>query len=212
MDRIISIKPVQSNKTIELLVGTDSSIYINDYITVYIDEYDNACNINSDIDSDHDIVVAKDAITVEAIPVTSDNLYNFNYKVTLRNDNLYDIFTGTMKHFTLNCNTTNLVKQKIYGIYYDPNLLYDYELKKLKSYCSSCLDDCQLQTVMLITFKLQLMEQAIETVNNEDAIAAYTDLMRILDVPSSEKSNCLYYNNCSQCTLVKCDKYGCQRN
>lgn len=188
-----------------MLVGSDSSLLIDESVKLYIDEYDNICNINSDLDSDHNIVVSKDAITIEAIPNTTNSvLYNFNYKVTLSNDNLFDLFTGTMKQITLNCNTVSTVKEKICGIYYDPELLYDYELKKLQSYCSTCLDDHQIQTIVLITFKTQLMEQAIKTLNNEDALVAYSDLMRILDVSSIKKTNC-FNRKCSNgiCSICK---------
>ena len=74
------------------------------------------------------------------------------------------------------------------GVYYDPNILYNAEIKMLRKYCRTCLDDGQMQLLMLIVFKRQLLEQAIATAHNKEALQFYLDLCKLLNVNINTKT------------------------
>lgn len=76
---------------------------------------------------------------------------------------------------------------KVEGIMYDPNELYHAEIRMLNTFCDTCLDDKQMQLIMLLTFKRQLLEQSIQCMHYKDALQYYLDLCRILNIYVAKK-------------------------
>lgn len=87
---------------------------------------------------------------------------------------------------------------KVEGIMYDPNELYHAEIRMLNTFCDTCLDDKQMQLIMLLTFKRQLLEQAIQCVHYKDALQYYLDLCRILNIYVAKKDYG-YNRRCNSC-------------
>lgn len=76
---------------------------------------------------------------------------------------------------------------KVEGVIYDPNELYHAEIRMLNTFCDTCLDDKQMQLIMLLTFKRQLLEQSIQCMHYKDALQYYLDLCRILNIYVAKK-------------------------
>ena len=76
---------------------------------------------------------------------------------------------------------------KVEGVFYDPNELYHAEIRMLNTFCDTCLDDKQMQLIMLLTFKRQLLEQSIQCGHYKDALQYYLDLCRILNIYVAKK-------------------------
>ena len=87
---------------------------------------------------------------------------------------------------------------KVEGIMYDPNELYHAEIRMLNTFCDTCLDDKQMQLIMLLTFKRQLLEQAIQCMHYKDALQYYLDLCRILNIYVAKKDYG-YNRRCNSC-------------
>lgn len=105
---------------------------------------------------------------------------------------------------------------KVEGIMYDPNELYHAEIRMLNTFCDTCLDDKQMQLIMLLTFKRQLLEQAIQCMHYKDALQYYLDLCRILNIYVAKKDYG-YNRRCNSCikywndTCIKYQDSSCIR-
>lgn len=89
---------------------------------------------------------------------------------------------------------------KVEGVFYDPNELYHAEIRMLNTFCDTCLDDKQMQLIMLLTFKRQLLEQSIQCGHYKESLQYYLDLCRILNIYVATKDknkcgSCLKYEN-----------------
>lgn len=116
---------------------------------------------------------------------------------------------------------------KVEGIMYDPNELYHAEIRMLNTFCDTCLDDKQMQLIMLLTFKRQLLEQSIQCMHYKDALQYYLDLCRILNIYVAKKdygcnrrcNSCIKYwndtcikyqdNNCIKLQRPVCNGITC---
>lgn len=87
---------------------------------------------------------------------------------------------------------------KVEGIMYDPNELYHAEIRMLNTFCDTCLDDKQMQLIMLLTFKRQLLEQSIQCMHYKDVLQYYLDLCRILNIYVAKKDHG-HNRGCNSC-------------
>ena len=184
-------------------VVSDVSI-VGDQIghTIYVNECSNIDNLYSDDPELQDYVFdsTNSTITVRQIvkegePELITTVYN--YEVSITSDKISS-FDGNMKMY---CTTENYVSDYIDGIVYDPNTLYNAEIKMLHSYCNTCLDDKQMQKIMILVFKRQLLEQAIATSHNKEAMQYYLDLTRLMGVNVSKTNE---GNGCQKCINEVC--------
>lgn len=187
-------------------VVSDVSI-VGDQInhTIYVNECSNIDNLYSDDPELQDYVFdsTNSTITVRQIvkegePELITTVYN--YEVSITSDKISS-FDGNMKYIKMYCTTENYVSDHIDGIVYDPNTLYNAEIKMLHSYCSTCLDDKQMQKIMILVFKRQLLEQAIATSHNKEAMQYYLDLTRLMGVNVSKTNE---GNGCQKCINGVC--------
>lgn len=119
-----------------------------------------------------------------------------------------DAFDGNIKYIRLYSkneeNVFNVFAGQ--GLYYSPNMIYHAELRELKKVCYTCFDDKTMQLIMFITFKKQLLHDAIVTSHYKEALQYYFDLCRLLRiyvVNSNTDSEC---NGCILTELMQCIK------
>ncbi len=183
MDKITNIQ-IGTENILTFTLETSQSI--DDYTKVlYVDEVWNLKNVLNDSPA-----------------------HNYKFEVSKQSNNEYKVtdddvlrLDWNMKYFTLVC-TKDQQELRYYGIYYNPSLVYQAELRKLHSYCQTCLDDRTMQDIMLVVFKRQLLEYALESDYYKDAMQLYVDICRLLDI-SLQESYQNSVNCCTNCILTQ---------
>lgn len=77
--------------------------------------------------------------------------------------------------------------------YFNQADIYYKEVELLCKNCSTCLDDQQMDRMVLFILKQDLLSYAINNNLIDDAVQYYTDLARILNICLD--TNTIYYNN-----------------
>lgn len=180
----------------------DVSITNSSQVIVYINECSNIKNLYSDDPKLQDYVFDSTNSAISVTPIVREGEPElvttvYAYEVSITSD-IISSFDSNMKYIKLYCTTENYVNDYIDGIIYDPNTLYEAEIKMLRSYCNTCLDDKQMQKVMILVFKRQLLEQAIATSHNKEAMQYYLDLVRSMGVNVNKKCD---NNGCQECKV-----------
>lgn len=183
-------------------VIADVSITNSSQVIVYINECSDIKNLYSDdpelqdyIFNSENSAISVTQIVREGEPELVTTVYT--YEVTVTSD-VIGSFDSNMKYIKMYCATESYVNDYIDGIIYDPNTLYEAEIKMLHGYCSTCLDDKQMQKIMILVFKRQLLEQAIATSHNKEAMQYYLDLVRLMGVNVNKKCD---NNGCQECKV-----------
>ena len=140
----------------------DVSITNSSQVIVYINECSNIKNLYSDDPKLQDYVFDSTNSAISVTPIVREGEPElittvYAYEVSITSD-IISSFDSNMKYIKLYCTTENYVNDYIDGIIYDPNTLYEAEIKMLHSYWNTCLDDKQMQKVMILVFKRQLLE------------------------------------------------------
>lgn len=180
----------------------DVSITNSSQVIVYMNECSNIKNLYSDDPKLQDYVFDSTNSAISVTPIVREGEPElvttvYAYEVSITSD-IISSFDSNMKYIKLYCTTENYVNDYIDGIIYDPNTLYEAEIKMLRSYCNTCLDDKQMQKVMILVFKRQLLEQAITTSHNKEAMQYYLDLVRLMGVYVNKKCD---NNGCQECKV-----------
>lgn len=180
----------------------DVSITNSSQVIVYINECSNIKNLYIDDPKLQDYVFDSTNSAISVTPIVREGEPElvttvYAYEVSITSD-IISSFDSNMKYIKLYCTTENYVNDYIDGIIYDPNTLYEAEIKMLRSYCDTCLDDKQMQKVMILVFKRQLLEQAIATSHNKEAMQYYLDLVRLMGVNVNKKCD---NNGCQECKV-----------
>lgn len=180
----------------------DVSITNSSQVIVYMNECSNIKNLYSDDPKLQDYVFDSTNSAISVTPIVREGEPElvttvYAYEVSITSD-IISSFDSNMKYIKLYCTTENYVNDYIDGIIYDPNTLYEAEIKMLRSYCNTCLDDKQMQKVMILVFKRQLLEQAIATSHNKEAMQYYLDLVRLMGVYVNKKCD---NNGCQECKV-----------
>ena len=180
----------------------DVSITNSSQVIVYMNECSNIKNLYSDDPKLQDYVFDSTNSAISVTPIVREGEPElittvYAYEVSITSD-IISSFDSNMKYIKLYCTTENYVNDYIDGVIYDPNTLYEAEIKMLRSYCNTCLDDKQMQKVMILVFKRQLLEQAIDTSHNKEAMQYYLDLVRLMGVNVNKKCD---NNGCQECKV-----------
>lgn len=184
MDNLININ-IESN-ILKFTLSSDEDIH--DYTKVlYVDEVWNLKSIMNDC-----------PVHNYRFEVTSEP--NISNEYTITDDNILRL-DWNMKYITLVC-TKDQKEIRFFGVYYEPRIVYQAELRKLHSYCQTCLDDRTMQDIMLVVFKRQLLETAIASEYYKDAMQLYVDICRLLDI-SIDESYQNSVNCCTNCILTQ---------
>lgn len=184
MNKIVEVNIVDN--VVKYKVITNVSILNADSISIYIDECDNVSRFYQDSAEFHDYVFDNENSTITVKQISQDGEAQdvtvvYTYEVSIVSDVIKN-FDRNLKYIKMYCTTESYANDYVDGVFYDPVVLYDAEVKMLHSYCSTCLDDKQMQKVMILVFKRQLLEQAIATSHNKEAAQYYLDLVRLLSV------------------------------
>lgn len=203
MNKIVDVNI--NEDTLKYKVIADISIVNADNMTVYVDECDNISQFYQDCPDKHDYVFDSENSNITVTQTVRDGdpevvTTLYTYEVSITSDIIKD-FDKNLKYIKMYCTTENFASDYIDGVYYDPITLYDAEVKMLHSYCSTCLDDRQMQKLMLVVFKRQLLEQAIATSHNKEAAQYYLDLVRLFGVSVNKICN---NNGCQKCSNGMC--------
>lgn len=154
-------------------------------VKVYVDECDNIDNIYEDGDDKHNYVFDQDDCTITKI---TDKWY-----VIVINDASIEVMNNHLKYVRFISD-----EAVIDSIYYDSSTIYNAELTHLKKVCSTCLDDACMQMITYVTFKRQLLDSAVNTVDAKNAMQLYIDICKLLDLDTVSKceTNCCANGRC----------------
>lgn len=182
-----------------------------DQFTLYIDEACNSDNIHLDDTTKHNLVITSDNATITIDTTDVDN----KYSVTIASD-IIENLTEHLKYFKVTAlDSTSTEENQNYlvaeGIYYNPLVVYEAEIYNINKYCSTCLDDKNMQLIAYVTFKRQLLEDAVILRHYKEAMQLYLELGRILGlncnhiVTVQDKCTaCNSINACPTCTGSSC--------
>lgn len=188
MDKLINVQ-IKGNKLI-FTVDTDIDLSQYENMEVYIDEACNLKNILNDVPEHNNVIT--EAITIE------------DKEVTVVNEEIL-LLDWNIKYITFRCYTED-EEVRFNGIYYNPEIIYTAEIRKLQCKCSTCLDDETMQNLMLIVFKRQLLEYAIQAGHFKDAIVLYIDICRLLEISlKGTSNNCGSNGNCCKSCILTQD-------
>lgn len=201
MKTIFDVEKIDNKLTFK--VSSNISIINSNDLVICIDECTNSDNIFCDNLEVHNYVFdyTNSIIDLRRVTLQGDeeqitSLYY--YEITIVSDTIQEL-DGNMKYIKVYITSTSSANDYIDGIYYDPEILYNAELGAIRNYCSTCLDDLQMQTIMLVVHYRQLMEQAITISHNKEALQYYKDLCRLLRV----STKCMTKEN-NQCSNGMC--------
>lgn len=226
LDKIRISSYLNNNTTrwyISFTIRSQVRLYFNsDTLSLFMDECSNIKNIDSTEASDHDYSITNDMFKdgtyfadfaliqsppeVSKLNVVDDDLSDYIYVLVIDTDDpstFLQYLDSNIKYVSITGTCTSpdyLDPIKVEGVFYDPNELYHAEIRMLNTFCDTCLDDKQMQLIMLLTFKRQLLEQSIQCGHYKESLQYYLDLCRILNiyVATKDKSkcgSCLKYEN-----------------
>lgn len=186
MDKLINVQ-INGNR---LSFKVDTDIDLSGYdVEVYVDEVCNLKNILDDIPEHNYIFTEEITIEDNEVVVTNEEILELDWNI---------------KYITFKCYNEN-EEIRFYGVYYNPEIIYTAEIRKLHTKCSTCLDDETMQNLMLIVFKRQLLEYAIQSGHFKDAMLLYIDVCRLLEISlQGNSNNCNSSRNCcNNCILTQ---------
>lgn len=127
----------------------------------------------------------------EEVVIISENVENTNTIIT---------FTDLEETAYI---VTVITDETVRELVYDKNNLYHSTVSLLTSFCNTCLDKHQKEKIMLYGLKSQLFDYAMVNDLLEDSISYYTDICRLLDIPTgktccknSRATNCIKCRTC----------------
>ena len=185
------------------IISTISIVNTFDW-NIYVDECSNISNFHLDDPTKHDYVFNSGNSEIKVVEVIdeimSGNTTLHKYRVIINND-IISNFDSNLKYIKFYCTTENDVNSWFEGIYYLPEALYYAETAALRKYCQTCLDDKQMQLIMLIVFKRQLLDLAIAAKDSKKAAQIYLDICRLLNITiiKPNRANCCCINGVCNC-------------
>ena len=227
LDKIRISSFLDNNTTvwyITFTIRSSVSLYFNSgEFSLFVDECSNIKNIDSTEASDHDYYITNDAFAdgtyheaVDLIQspqqpssnIIDEDLQDYIYILAIHTKDpstFIQYLDGNIKYVAITGVYTDADYNnpiKVEGVFYDPNELYHAEIRMLNTFCDTCLDDKQMQLIMLLTFKRQLLEQSIQCGHHKESLQYYLDLCRILNIYVAAKDkdkcgSCLKYENSS---------------
>lgn len=192
MKKLTNIGIDQINKTLSFTAQFDNDINDTDLI-IFVDERSNMNNMYSDQSENHSYYFNK---YNSEINITS--LGNHKYDIEITHDVIEDM-NDHMKYIKILSGEDNFIVE---GVYYNPTAIFYAEINHLKRVCNMCLDDRTMKLVVLIVFKRQLLDAALETDDYNKCMVLYHDLCRLLEVSDDDGCCCEEVNvdSCPSCS------------
>ena len=179
---------------------------IENQLTLYIDEACNNNNIHSDDPNVHNYVLDNTNSTVVMTATEENNQYEVKISNIAIRD--YSEHIKYMRAIAITADSTDDEPNYIIaeGLYYNALIIYEAEIYNINKYCSTCLDDKNMQLIMFVTFRRQLLEDAILLRHYKEAMQAYLDLTRLLGIACDFKlkSNYCPKKKCNTCSKPVC--------
>lgn len=94
---------------------------------------------------------------------------NHKYDITIKHDVIEDM-DDHIKYIKILSGANNFIVE---GIYYNPEIIFYAELTHIKRVCNMCLDDKTMKLMILVVFKRQLLDSALETDDYNRCIILY---------------------------------------
>lgn len=189
--------------------ATFDSPILTDQITLYIDEACNNNYIHSDDPEEHNYVLTSDTSNI-TVTLIEDNKYE-----VIANDISIRDYTEHLKYVRMIAVNSESTDELDYltaeGLFYNALIIYEAEIYNINKYCSTCLDDKNMQLIAYVTFRRQLLEDAILLKHYKEAMQTYLDLCRVLGIVcdfklrkcKAVKGSC-YNTVCSTCSNGTC--------
>lgn len=176
---------------------------IENQLTLYIDEACNNNNIHSDDPDVHNYVLDNNNSTVVMTATEENNQYEVKISNIAIRD--YSEHIKYMRAIAVTADSTEDETNYTFaeGMYYNALVIYEAEIYNINKYCSTCLDDKNMQLIVYVTFRRQILEDAILLRHYKEALQAYLDLSRTLGIL------CDFKLSSSYCTSKACSKQTC---
>ena len=155
---------------------------IENQLTLYIDEACNNNNIHSDDPNVHNYVLDNINSTVVMTATEENNQYEVKISNIAIRD--YSEHIKYMRAIAVTADSTEDETNYTFaeGVYYNALVIYEAEIYNINKYCSTCLDDKNMQLIVYATFRRQLLEDAILLNHYKEAMQLYLDLCRVLGI------------------------------
>lgn len=191
MKKLTNIDIDQVNKTLSFTAQFETDIDDTQFM-VFVDERDNMNNMYSDQSENHSYYFNTYNSEVEMVSIG-----NHKYDITIKHDVIEDM-DDHIKYIKILSGANNFIVE---GIYYNPEIIFYAELTHIKKVCNMCLDDKTMKLMVLVVFKRQLFDSALETDDYNRCIVLYQDLCRLLEIGEDDGCCCKEVNNdeCSSC-------------
>lgn len=175
--KIIGITLVKHNIVVELDTKIPDSVDSNLYL--YIDtlnNYTNGSSVNPDKHSYKVLVLGTD----------------YSSEVQIDNQRLSIVIDSTkLENFCMSAFIATIDNSSQF--FFNQADIYYKEVELLCKSCSTCLDDQQMDRMVLFLLKQDLLSYAINNNLIDDAVQYYTDLARMLNICLD--TNTKFYNN-----------------
>lgn len=191
MSSIDNLKIDTNCGVITIMLHTDIELDL-DLLALCADECWNYENISSDNINEHSYVYCSSDSEITMTAITDDTCLTSSqemshYKLIVSNPDICYLDTN-IKYFKLMIIELVDGEYADYGtffadyLYYDPQIIYQAEISTIHKYCQACLDDHNMQLIVYVTFKRQLLENAVELQDYEMALSLYVELCRVLGI------------------------------
>lgn len=175
--KIIGITLVKHNIVVELDTKIPDSVDSNLYL--YIDTLNNYTNRSS---------VNPDKYSYKVLVLGTD----YSSEVQIDNQRLSIVIDSTkLENFCMSAFIATIDNSSQF--FFNQADIYYKEVELLCKSCSTCLDDQQMDRMVLFLLKQDLLSYAINNNLIDDAVQYYTDLARMLNICLD--TNTKFYNN-----------------
>lgn len=185
MEKITNIELDQNNKTLSFTLKLTNRLDEN-RISILMDEYYNVNNLYSDNTIDHSY-----NFNIDNSDIHVYDLGNFKYDVIIEREMIGKL-DDNIKYIKVVNDEDDFAE----GIYYNPEVIFNAELQYIKNTCNTCVDDKQMQLLVHVIFKKQLLESALETGDYVKGINLYINLCRLLEVSLCDGTHCELVDSC----------------
>lgn len=169
-----------------LCIETSISETISSSVIFYIDKLSNINNVHETEEDKHCKVVNSGSYTKET--TGSKQVIKIDISELEVNEVVVTIKESTDSHY----------------LAYDITKMNDALYKLLTVFCSTCIDKLQKTRIASALFRYILIQQAYDLDNIEDAVKAYNDLDRILNISNSCTTACISNSACKTCSNGVC--------
>lgn len=175
--KIIGITLVKHNIVVELDTKIPDSVDSNLYLYIYtLNNYTNRSSVNPDKHSYKVLVLGTD----------------YSSEVQIDNQRLSIVIDSTkLENFCMSAFIATIDNSSQF--FFNQADIYYKEVELLCKSCSTCLDDQQMDRMVLFLLKQDLLSYAINNNLIDDAVQYYTDLARMLNICLD--TNTKFYNN-----------------